>query len=72
MNRRSRGCLCVNLLTKSISRDQVLDIDGQTKNSRGQANVQDFICYREFVDLDYAMPRQREGGVTWREISLAR
>jgi hypothetical protein len=27
-------------------------------------NPQDFICYREFIDLDYAMPKQREGGVT--------
>jgi hypothetical protein len=33
-----------------------------------QANAQDFICYREFVDLDYAMPKQSEGGVT---LSLA-
>jgi len=29
-----------------------------------QTNPQDFICYRDFVDLDYAMPKQREGGVT--------
>jgi hypothetical protein len=29
-----------------------------------QTNPQDFICYREFIDLDYAMPKQREGGVT--------
>ena len=33
-----------------------------------QTNAQDFICYREFFDLDYAMPKQREGGVT---LSLA-
>jgi hypothetical protein len=32
------------------------------------ANAQDLICYREFFDLDYAMPKQREGGVT---LSLA-
>jgi predicted TIM-barrel fold metal-dependent hydrolase len=32
------------------------------------ANAQDFLCYREFFDLDYAMPKQREGGVT---LSLA-
>ena len=31
-------------------------------------NAQDLICYREFFDLDYAMPKQREGGVT---LSLA-
>jgi hypothetical protein len=29
-----------------------------------QTNPQDLICYREFFDLDYAMPKQREGGVT--------
>ena len=29
-----------------------------------QANAQDLICYREFFDLEYAMPKQREGGVT--------
>jgi hypothetical protein len=29
-----------------------------------QTNAQDLICYREFFDLDYAMPKQREGGVT--------
>ena len=29
-----------------------------------QANAQDLICYREFFDLDYAIPKQREGGVT--------
>ena len=23
-----------------------------------QTNAQDFICYREFFDLDYAMPKQ--------------
>jgi hypothetical protein len=28
-----------------------------------QTNAQDLICYREFFDLDYAMPKQREGGV---------
>jgi hypothetical protein len=33
-----------------------------------QANAQDLICYREFFDLDYALPKQREGGVT---LSLA-
>ena len=33
-----------------------------------QANAQDFIVYREFFDLAYAMPKQREGGVT---LSLA-
>lgn len=33
-----------------------------------QTNPQDFICYRDFVDLDYAMPKQRAGGVT---LSLA-
>ena len=33
-----------------------------------QTNAQDLICYREFFDLDYAMPKQREGGVT---LSLA-
>ena len=33
-----------------------------------QANAQDFIFYREFVDLDYAMPKQPEGGVN---LSLA-
>ena len=33
-----------------------------------QANDKDLICYREFFDLDYAMPKQREGGVT---LSLA-
>jgi hypothetical protein len=29
-----------------------------------QTNAQDLIGYREFYDLDYAMPKQREGGVT--------
>ena len=33
-----------------------------------QANDKDLICYREFFDLDYAMPKQRAGGVT---LSLA-
>ena len=33
-----------------------------------QANAKGLICYREFFDLDYAMPKQREGGVT---LSLA-
>src|SRR5271156_4822169 len=33
-----------------------------------QTNSQDFIVYRDFVDLDYAMPKQREGGIT---LSLA-
>jgi hypothetical protein len=33
-----------------------------------QANAQDLICYREFFDLDYAIPKQRAGGVT---LSLA-
>ena len=33
-----------------------------------QTNAQDLICYREFFFLDYAMPKQREGGVT---LSLA-
>jgi predicted TIM-barrel fold metal-dependent hydrolase len=33
-----------------------------------QANPQDLMCYREFFDLGYAMPKQREGGVT---LSLA-
>jgi hypothetical protein len=28
-----------------------------------QTNAQDSICYREFFDLDYAMPKQRDGGV---------
>ena len=29
-----------------------------------QTNAQDLIGYRAFYDLDYAMPKQREGGVT--------
>ena len=29
-----------------------------------QANAQDLIGYREVFDLDYAMPAQREGGIT--------
>jgi hypothetical protein len=29
-----------------------------------QTNAQDLIGYREFYDLDYAMSKQREGGVT--------
>jgi len=29
-----------------------------------QTNAQDFICYRDFFDLEYAVPKQREGGVT--------
>jgi hypothetical protein len=33
-----------------------------------QTNAQDLLCYREFFDLDYAMPMRREGGVT---LSLA-
>src|SRR6202453_2846814 len=33
-----------------------------------QTNAQDLICYRDFFDLDYAMPKRREGGVT---LSLA-
>src|SRR3984885_15891996 len=33
-----------------------------------QTNAQDLIGYREFYDLKYAMPKQREGGVT---LSLA-
>jgi predicted TIM-barrel fold metal-dependent hydrolase len=33
-----------------------------------QTNPQDLMCYREFFDLEYAMPKQREGGVT---LSLA-
>lgn len=34
-----------------------------------QTNPEDFICYRDFVDLDYAMPKQREGGVTLSIVS---
>jgi hypothetical protein len=33
-----------------------------------QAGAGDVMYYREFLDLDYAMPKQREGGVT---LSLA-
>ncbi|MHC5732594.1 MAG: hypothetical protein ACYTXY_52790, partial [Nostoc sp.] len=33
-----------------------------------QTNPEDLIVYRDFVDLDYAMPKQRAGGVT---LSLA-
>jgi predicted TIM-barrel fold metal-dependent hydrolase len=33
-----------------------------------QTNPEDLVVYRDFVDLDYAMPKQREGGVT---LSLA-
>jgi predicted TIM-barrel fold metal-dependent hydrolase len=33
-----------------------------------QAGAGDVMYYREFIDLDYAMPKQREGGVT---LSLA-
>ena len=29
-----------------------------------QTNPLDFVCYRDFIDLDYAMPRQRKAGVT--------
>ncbi len=29
-----------------------------------QTNPLDFVCYRDFVDLDYAMPKQRKAGVT--------
>jgi hypothetical protein len=38
------------------------------KQALPQTNAQDLICYREFFDLDFAMPKQREGGVT---LSLA-
>jgi hypothetical protein len=34
------------------------------KQAFPQTNAQAVICYRECFDLDYAMPRQREGGVT--------
>jgi hypothetical protein len=34
------------------------------KQAFPQANDKDLICYREFFDLDYAMPKQREEGVT--------
>jgi hypothetical protein len=33
-----------------------------------QSNDKDLLCYRDFFDLDYAMPKRREGGVT---LSLA-
>src|SRR6202451_4142289 len=33
-----------------------------------QTNAQDLMGYREFFDLDYAMPKRRQGGVT---LSLA-
>ena len=36
-----------------------------------QTNAQDLICYREFFELDYAMPKQREGGVTLSLASMA-
>ena len=29
-----------------------------------QTNPLDFVCYQDFVDLDYAMPKQRKAGVT--------
>jgi predicted TIM-barrel fold metal-dependent hydrolase len=29
-----------------------------------QTNPLDFVCYRDFVDLDYGVTKQREGGVT--------
>ena len=29
-----------------------------------QTNAQDLMAYREVFDLDYAMPIQREGGIT--------
>lgn len=29
-----------------------------------QTNPLDFVCYRDFIDLDYAMPKQRRAGVT--------
>src|SRR5580693_1321464 len=29
-----------------------------------QTNSEDFVVYRDFFDLDYAVPKQREGGVT--------
>jgi hypothetical protein len=29
-----------------------------------QSNARDLLRYREFFDLDYAMPKQREGRVT--------
>ncbi len=39
-----------------------------SKKSFPQSNDKDLICYREFFDLEYAMPKQRAGGVT---LSLA-
>ena len=71
MNRGSRECLCVNLPSESISRNKRFRYR-RPNQEFPQANAQDFICYREFADLDYAMPAQREGGVTWRELSSAR
>ena len=38
------------------------------KQAFPQTNAQDLICYREFFDLDFAVPKQRDGGVT---LSLA-
>jgi predicted TIM-barrel fold metal-dependent hydrolase len=38
------------------------------KQTFPQTNDKDLICYREFFDLEYAMPKRREGGVT---LSLA-
>lgn len=29
-----------------------------------QTNPLDFVCYRDFIDLDYAVPKQRKAGVT--------
>ena len=29
-----------------------------------QTNAQDFVAYRDFLDLDYGVSKQREGGVT--------
>ncbi len=34
-----------------------------------QTNPLDFVCYRDFVDLDYAMAKQRKGGVTFSVVS---
>ena len=31
-----------------------------------QTNALDLMAYREVFDLDYAMPIQREGGITWK------
>jgi hypothetical protein len=40
-----------------------------------QTNAQDLIGYREFYDLEYAMPKSREEGVTlsqqWRRGGMA-